>query len=93
MREKVAVATVEGKAYFLIVNQLREHDIPFVSVVPNQPLPAEVKAAITTEKEKQLVKHDKILIFHGEQDLDSLVNEVKRILQGKDAYEKIIAGH
>ncbi len=34
MKEKVAVATVEGKTYFLIVNQLRERNIPFVSLVP-----------------------------------------------------------
>ena len=65
VKEKVAVATVEGKAYFLIVNQLREQNIPFVSLVPGEPVPAEVKVVITTEKEKHLVKHEKILIFHG----------------------------
>ena len=56
MKEKVAVATVEGKAYFLIVNQLRERNIPFVSLVPGDSVPAEVKVVITTEKEKQLNK-------------------------------------
>ena len=89
MKEKVAVATVEGKAYFLIVNELREQNISFISLVPSEPVPAEVKVVITTEKEKQLVKHEKILIVNNESELDNLVNEVKRILQGKEAYEKI----
>jgi hypothetical protein len=92
VKEKVAVATVEGKAYFLIVNELREQNIPFVSLIPWEPVPAEVKAAITTEKEKHQVKHEKILIFTNENELDNLVNEVKRILQGKEAYEKIVIG-
>jgi len=90
--EKVAVATVEGKAYFLIVNALREQNIPFVSLVPGESVPPEVKVEITTEKEKQLVKNEKILIFTSENELDSLVDEVKRILQGKEAYEKILIG-
>ncbi len=91
MKEKVAVATVEGKAYFLIVNQLRDRNIPFISwyqVI----VPAEVKVVITTEKEKNLTKHDKILIFLGENELDILVNDVEKTLQGKEAYEKIIIG-
>jgi len=90
--EKVAVATVKGKAYFLIVNKLREQRIPFLSVVPGEPVPPEVKVAITTEKESNLVSHQKTLIFHGEGELDDLVNEVKQILDGKEAYEKIIVG-
>jgi hypothetical protein len=92
VKEKVAVATVEGKAYFLIVNELREQNISFISLVPGEPVPAEVKVVITTEKEKHLVKHEKILIFTSENELDDLVNEVKRILQGKEAYEKIVIG-
>ena len=92
MREKVAVATVDGKAYFLIVNELREQNIPFISLVPGEPVPAEVKVVITTEKEKALVKNEKILVFKDESELDDLVIEVKRILLGKEAYEKIIVG-
>ena len=92
MKEKVAVATVEGKAYFLIVNKLRERKIPFLSLVPGDHVAAEVKVVITTEKEKHLVTHSKKLIFHGEHELDTLIEEVEKILQGKEAYEKIIIG-
>ena len=92
MIEKVAVATVEGKAYFLIVNQLREHNIPFISLVPGDVVHTEVRAVITTEQERHLVKNEKVLIFTNENELDSLVNAVKRLLQGKEAYEKILIG-
>ncbi|MGD0643746.1 MAG: hypothetical protein ABSA75_02450 [Candidatus Bathyarchaeia archaeon] len=92
MKEKVAVATVEGKAYFLIVNGLKEQNISFISLVPGELVPAEVKVIITTEKEKNSVKHEKTLIFTSENELDNLVNAVKRILLGKEAYEKIVIG-
>ena len=92
MKEKVAAATVEGKAYFLIVNGLRELNVTFISLVPGEPVPAEVKVVITTEKEKHLVKNENTLIFTSENELDNLFNEVKRILQGKEAYEKILIG-
>ena len=54
MKEKVAVATVQGKTYFLIVNKLREQDIPFVSLIPGESVPAKIKVVLTTEQEKRL---------------------------------------
>jgi len=92
MKEKVAVATVQGKPYFLLVNHLREHNIPFISLVPGEPVPPKVRLVITTELEMDLVKHDKILVFHSENELDNIVNEVKKTLLGKEKYEKIVIG-
>lgn len=92
MREKVAVATVQGKPYFLIINQLREQKIPFISIVPGQPLNVEVKLIITTEQEKQAVNHEKILVFQSEAQLDDMIDLVKKMLLGKEAYEKIVVG-
>jgi hypothetical protein len=92
MKVKVAVATVQGKAYFLIVNKLKERGIPFLSLVPGETVPAEVKAVITTEKEKHRVNHEKILVYNSETEPDALANEVIKILQGKEVYEKIVIG-
>jgi len=92
VKEKVAVATVKGKAYFLIVNELREHRIPFVSLVPGEPVPSEVTVVVTTERERHSVKHEKIIILPEDGELDNLVSEVKRALQGKEDYERIIVG-
>jgi hypothetical protein len=92
MKAKVAVATVQGKAYFLIVNKLKERNLPFISLVPGEPVPTEVKAVITTEKEKRRINHEKILVYESETELGSLINEVMKSLQGKEAYEKIVVG-
>jgi hypothetical protein len=92
MKEKVAVATVQGKAYFLIVNKLKERNIPFISLVPGETVPTEVKAVITTEKEKHRINHEKILVYDSETEPCILANEVMKILQGKEVYEKIVIG-
>jgi len=92
MKAKVAVATVQGKAYFLIVNKLKERNIPFISLVPGETVPTEVKAVITTEKEKHRINHEKILVYDGETEPDSIANEIRKILQGKEVYEKIVIG-
>jgi len=92
MTAEVAVATVQGKAYFLIVNKLKERGIPFLSLVPGVTVPAEIKVVITTEQEKHLINHEKILVYDGETAPDAAANEIRKILQGKEAYEKIVVG-
>jgi predicted transposase YbfD/YdcC len=92
MTAEVAVATVQGKAYFLIVNKLKERDIPFLSLVPGETVPTGIKVVITTEQEKHLVNHEKLLVYDGETAPDAAANEIRKILQGKEAYEKIVIG-
>jgi hypothetical protein len=92
MNEKIAVATVSGKAYYLIVNELKRRNVPFLSLIPNDPIPAEVKAVITTKKEEHMIKHEKILTYHEGIELEALVNEALQIIQGKEHYEKIVIG-
>jgi hypothetical protein len=92
MKARVAVATVQGKSYFLIVNKLKEKNIPFISLVPGETLPTEVKVVVTTEKEKGRINHEKVLVYDGETEPDELADEVLKILRGKEAYEKIVIG-
>jgi hypothetical protein len=92
MKAKVAIATVQGKAYFLIVNKLKEKNIPFISLVPGEIVSTEIKAVITTEQEKDRIRHERILVYDGETELDGLTNELIKILQGKEAYERIVVG-
>jgi butyrate kinase len=47
---------------------------------------------ITTEQEKYLANHQKILVLHGEDELKRLVENVKVFLLGKEANKKIVAG-
>jgi hypothetical protein len=92
MKAKIAVATVDGKAYFVIVKKLKERNIPFVSLVPGEIVPTDIKVVITTNKEKRQIKHENILVYTDEKAPDSLVTEVIKILQGKENYEKIVIG-
>lgn len=92
MKEKIAVATVSGKAYFLLINELKERNISFISFIPGQPVPAAAKVVITTEKEKPLIDYDKIIIYNEGIEPSRVVNEALKILQGKEKYEKIIIG-
>lgn len=92
MTAEVAVATIQGKAYFLIVNKLKERDIPFLSLVPGETVPTGIKVVITTEQEKHLINHEKVLVYDGETAPDAAANEIRKILQGKESYEKIVIG-
>ena len=92
MKAKVAVATVAGKAYFLLINELKERNIDFLSVVPGEPVPAEAKVVITTEKEKPLISHEKILVYDTVTEPSAIVNEAVKVLEGKESYEKIVIG-
>ncbi len=92
MKAQIAVATVSGKAYYLIVNALKNKNVPFLSLTPKENVPAQIKVVITTEKEKELIKHERILVFKEGIDPASLINEALQIVQGKEAYEKIVVG-
>jgi hypothetical protein len=92
MRAKVAVATVQGKAYFLIVNELKQRNIPFLSLIPGDSVPDQVRAVITTEKEKHLTPHNKILVYDTKTEPEVLGSKVLKILLGKEEYANIVIG-
>ncbi|NWF87203.1 hypothetical protein HXY32_05280 [Candidatus Bathyarchaeota archaeon] len=92
MKEKIAVATVSGKAYYLIVNELKRRNTPFLSLIPTEPIPVGVKVVITTKEEKHKVNHGNILVYQEGVEPEALVNEALRIIQGKEYYEKIAIG-
>ena len=92
MKAKIAVVTVSGKAYYLIVNELKKRKIPFLSLTPNEPIPLGIKVVITTEEEKSLIKHEKILTYHEGANTESLVSEALQIVQGKENYERVVVG-
>jgi hypothetical protein len=92
MKARIAVATVSGKAYYLIVDRLKERNLPFLSVLPNEPIPTEIKVVITTEKEKPQVQHEKTLAYEEETDLETLINEAVHIAEGREHFQRIVVG-
>ncbi|NIR87357.1 hypothetical protein GWO13_07230 [Candidatus Bathyarchaeota archaeon] len=92
MKAKIAVATVSGKAYYKLVNELKERDIPFLSLTPRDPVPQRVKVVIATEKERHLITHPSVLIFNEEKDPKIVVNKALRLVEGKKSYERVVIG-
>jgi hypothetical protein len=92
MNAQIAVATISGKAYYLIVNELKRKSVPFLSLVPREPVPIEVKVVITTEKEKGLINHEKVIAYNTRKDPATVVGEALQIVQGKECFEKITIG-
>jgi len=92
MNSKIAVATISGKAYYLIVNELKRKNVPFLSLMPGEPVPIEMKVVITTEKEKELINHEKVITYNVRKDPAAVVSEALQIVQGKECFEKITIG-
>jgi len=92
MKVKIAIVTVCGKDYYLIVDELKRRNTAFLSLTPNEPVPIEIEVVITTEKEKPLIKHQRILSFKQGMQPETLINEALKIIQGKEFFEKVIIG-
>jgi len=92
MKARIAVATVSGKAYYLIVNELKRKNVKFLSLTPSETISLEINVVITTEKERSLIRQENVLVYKDGMDPELLVNEALQMVQGKKSYEKIVVG-
>jgi len=92
MKAKIALATVSGRAYYKLVNELKRKELLFWSLKPWDPIPLDAKVVITTNEERHYVTYPNVLIFDYESDPEMVVNEAIRIAQGKQSYEKLVIG-
>jgi hypothetical protein len=92
MEAKIAVATVSGKAYYFIVNELKARGLDFLSLTPYESIPLTVQVVITTEKERDLIKNPNVLIYREESSVSKLVDEATKLIRGKTAFETITVG-
>jgi len=92
MKAKIAVATVSGKAYYLLVNELKDRGLDFLSLTPQESVPIDIEVVITTSAERHLIKHPQVLVYTNEANPAEVVSEAVRILQGKKSLETIVVG-
>lgn len=92
MKANIAVATTSGKAYYLIVNELKRRNLPFLSLIPSEEIPSEIKIVLTTEKERPTIKHANVLAYREGTEPEELVNEALRFIHGKEEYERLVIG-
>jgi hypothetical protein len=92
MEAKIAVATVSGRAYYFIVNELKARGLDFLSLTPYESIPLTVRVVITTEKERALIKHPNVLAYREEASVSKLVDEATKLIRGKTTFETITVG-
>ncbi len=92
MKAKIAVATVSGKAYYLLVNELKSRNASFLSLKPDEAVPIDVKVVITTKKERQKITHENVLEYEEGRNPAEVVDEAIRLVRGKKMYESLVVG-
>jgi len=92
MKAKIAVATVSGKAYYQLVNELKARGLLFLSLTPYDIIPADVKVVITTKNERRLIEYPNVLVFEEKMDPATIVNEAIRSVEGRQNHDTITVG-
>ena len=92
MKTKIAVATVKGRAYYELVNELQRKRLPFLSLKPWDPVPLNIRVVLTTKEESSQISDSNILVFEEGSNPESVVDEAVLIIQGKQKYQKIVVG-
>jgi hypothetical protein len=92
MKTKIAVATVDGKTYYELVNSLQKKNMPFISLKPWDTVPLNIKVVLTTKDERKHISHSKILILEKGSNPESVIDEAVLAIRDKQKYEKIIVG-
>lgn len=90
--DAIAVATVSGKAYYMIVSELKKRRIGFLSLSPGDAIPLDVRIVITTASERDKIHFPNVLIYDDFPDPEILVEQALLILQGKNRYREVIVG-
>jgi len=92
MKAKIAVATVSGRAYYKLVNELKSRGLPFLSLTPHKAIPIDIAVVLTTPPESRLIKHSKVLIYNEDSDPATVVNDAVRIVKGRGTTDTISIG-
>ena len=92
MEAKIAVATVSGKAYYFLVNELKARGIPFLSLTPYEKVPLIIEVVISTEKERKYIQHSTVLAYQENVDPTNIVDEAIRLIGGRKVVEMLIVG-
>jgi len=92
MRPRIALATVSGRAYYKLVNELQRKGLPFLSLRPWDPVPLGIKVVVTTNEERHLIEHPNVLVLEKGSDSASVIDAALLRIRGKQNYEKVVVG-
>jgi xanthine/CO dehydrogenase XdhC/CoxF family maturation factor len=87
--QTIGLLTEDPRAYFEILEVLREQGLKFLSLDFSDPIPANVGVVITTGRERERVDFDRIV---ADQAADAAVAKAKRILAGEAVVRELMIG-
>ncbi len=85
----IGLLTEDPRAYFEILEILREKELKYISLDFSDPIPANVGVVITTEQERDRVDFDRIV---SDTDPDAAVDRARRVLAGERAIKELMIG-
>lgn len=88
----IAVITSSGRAYYKLVAELKKRERGFLSLTPNDPIPVNVRAVVTTERDKDKIDHPQVFVYDADDDPAQVVDRVVQSLTGRDRYSKLVFG-
>ncbi len=86
----IAVVTDNFQFYYDIVKELKQRDIPFISLSPRDPLPPHVKVVLTTVVESEAIDFDNVVSISG--DIRHGVRKALSVISEKASYQQMVVG-
>lgn len=92
MKIEIAVATVHGRAYYKLVNELVRKRLAFLSLKPWDNIPVGIQVVLTTNDESRQISHPHILSLEQKPNPEFVIDEAILIIRGKQRYKKVVIG-
>jgi len=91
-KDEVAIVTVKWRVYHSIIEELREHCIPFITRKPGERIPLSVKAVITTPEESDLTQHHTLFVCRKDNVKETVKKAIEFIRGFPGTCDKLIVG-
>ncbi|MBS3817048.1 MAG: hypothetical protein KGY76_05745 [Candidatus Thermoplasmatota archaeon] len=88
--EILAIATENFEFYYEMVKELKQRNIPFVSLSPSDPVPPDIEVVITTEQEAEGIDFKNVVGV--DTDVRKGVRKALSMTRSKLSYKKMIVG-
>ncbi|OGD46393.1 hypothetical protein A3K70_03220 [Candidatus Bathyarchaeota archaeon RBG_16_48_13] len=92
MATEIAISTLFGKVYFLLVDELKRRHLPFISLKPGDPIPVSIKVVLTSQEEVKLFTHVNVLAYTERADPSAVVDMATMILLSKSSFRELSIG-
>lgn len=85
----IGLMTQNPRTYFEMLEALREQNLEFVTLEPDEPLPANIGAVITTDEERARIYFDRVVT---DEEPDVAIAKAKMMMAGADHVRNLMIG-